>query len=196
MTHHLSGLKDRRTAMGISVATLASSIGVGLQSYYRYERGERGIGLGKAKTIARMLDCSVEDLGKDISLGERLRMAAAFHGYDLPVTVPGADGTSLVGEARKAFEDEALRVQLERWAAEMVQSAAPDQPARPAKRLTAAEAKQEKRVADMRATFAAQLASERAQEQATTLPPPVDEEALRKAELAALLAEYGADNSE
>jgi transcriptional regulator with XRE-family HTH domain len=62
--HPLEGVAERRRLLKIRLKDLASAIGVQPTSLSRFERGERRIYLDKAHTLARMLECSIEDLGR------------------------------------------------------------------------------------------------------------------------------------
>ena len=53
--HHLRGLKSRRLNSGVLASELAVSIGVTLNSYYRFETGARRIFLDRAAVLARMI---------------------------------------------------------------------------------------------------------------------------------------------
>lgn len=62
VNHCLSGLKSVRIAKGIAPVDLAQSIGVNLNSYYRYERGAARIQFDKVCRLADMLGCTTDDL--------------------------------------------------------------------------------------------------------------------------------------
>jgi transcriptional regulator with XRE-family HTH domain len=62
--HPLQGVRDRRTLLGLKAADFAKRLGMDIQSYYRLERGERRCYLDKALTIAKMLECTVHQLGE------------------------------------------------------------------------------------------------------------------------------------
>lgn len=68
--HPLSGIRNRRLIKDIPAETLAHKIGCTLAAYYRYERGERRIYLDKAIMLASLLDCTLEDLGRDPDAGQ------------------------------------------------------------------------------------------------------------------------------
>lgn len=63
--HSLSGLRPIRELLHHRPTDLARSIGVGLASYSRYERGERRIYFDKALMLARILQVPVEWLASE-----------------------------------------------------------------------------------------------------------------------------------
>ena len=56
------GLKNRRVALGISRADLASQIGVNANTVWRYEKGEREPCVDILKRIAEIFGCTIDDL--------------------------------------------------------------------------------------------------------------------------------------
>jgi transcriptional regulator with XRE-family HTH domain len=63
--HSLSGLKRVRTLLQFDPKRLADRIGIELNTYYRYERGERRIYLDKGATLAAMLEVPIEALMRE-----------------------------------------------------------------------------------------------------------------------------------
>jgi transcriptional regulator with XRE-family HTH domain len=90
LSHPLSGLRDRRRLAGVTSSAIAARIGVDVNSYGRFERGERRCYLDKAIAIASMLNCTVEQLGHPPSIEERVDMFRA-----------GEKHRELVGQARR-----------------------------------------------------------------------------------------------
>jgi transcriptional regulator with XRE-family HTH domain len=104
LSHPLSGLRDRRRLAGVTSSAIAARIGVDVNSYGRFERGERRCYLDKAIAIASMLNCTVEQLGHPPSIEERVDMFRA-----------GEKHRELVGQAHG---DEDLAGVLGEWASD------------------------------------------------------------------------------
>jgi DNA-binding XRE family transcriptional regulator len=75
--HPLSAVAERRKLLKIKAATIAQRVGMTTESYRRLERGERRCYVDKAIAISRMLDCTVEDLGRDLTPEERIELFRA-----------------------------------------------------------------------------------------------------------------------
>jgi transcriptional regulator with XRE-family HTH domain len=70
--HTLSGVRARRELRKITAKQCAQAIGIVPNSFGRIERGERILALPKALTLARLLGCTVEELGQEPSIEERV----------------------------------------------------------------------------------------------------------------------------
>jgi transcriptional regulator with XRE-family HTH domain len=98
-SHPLSGVRTRRKLCNITAANLAKYLSVHPNTYSRLERGERVISLPKAKTLAAILGCSVDDLEREPSLDEQIAYLRAQHATtNGPESAPESlsDGSSVV----------------------------------------------------------------------------------------------------
>lgn len=68
--HCLSGLKSMRLSKSVAPLDLARTIGVNLNSYYRYERGAARIQFDRVCRLADMLGCTTDDLRWDRTVPE------------------------------------------------------------------------------------------------------------------------------
>lgn len=55
-------LKDRRAKLGLTQASVASSVGISARAYQNYEIGQRIPNVEVAMLIAKILKCKVEDI--------------------------------------------------------------------------------------------------------------------------------------
>lgn len=55
-------LKELREENKKTLAEAASVLGVSIQAVYRYEQGTRRIGLEQVLTLAKLYDCSAEEV--------------------------------------------------------------------------------------------------------------------------------------
>lgn len=62
--HPLEGLKPARLRANLSASLCADRIGVTVQSYYRFEKGERRLYFDKACILADMIGVSLDELRK------------------------------------------------------------------------------------------------------------------------------------
>lgn len=76
--HLLAGVRTRRQLLGIRAVDLAKRIAVTPTSYMRFERGERRIYLDKAVAIAKMLNCSLDELAIEPTLEQQVEMFRAL----------------------------------------------------------------------------------------------------------------------
>lgn len=70
--HPLAGVRTRRQLKDIKAPALAKRLGVATEYFYKYERGERRLYLDKALALAKMLECTVEELGIEPSIDEQV----------------------------------------------------------------------------------------------------------------------------
>lgn len=62
MSEILPGIRARRKAAGLSIETLAGTLGVTRQTIYNWESGARLPAADVLPEIARALGCSIDDL--------------------------------------------------------------------------------------------------------------------------------------
>lgn len=62
MSEILPGIRARRKAAGLSIETLAGTLGVTRQTIYNWESGARLPAADVLPEIARVLGCSIDDL--------------------------------------------------------------------------------------------------------------------------------------
>jgi DNA-binding XRE family transcriptional regulator len=79
VTHPLQGSYSRRKMLNVTAKDIATALGVQPQSFYRLEKGERVCPLPKAITLARLLQCTVEQLGCEPSIEEQVAAVRARH---------------------------------------------------------------------------------------------------------------------
>jgi transcriptional regulator with XRE-family HTH domain len=77
--HPLSGVKTRRQLKGITASRASQVIGVTANTYSKMERGEAIISLPRAKLLASILGCTMEQLGEEPSLDERIAALREEH---------------------------------------------------------------------------------------------------------------------
>jgi transcriptional regulator with XRE-family HTH domain len=77
--HPLASLRHRRQLMDIPASQLATRIGCTVTTYNRYERGERRSFTDQAVTLAKMLGCTVEDLGRPITPEDEIAIIRRKH---------------------------------------------------------------------------------------------------------------------
>jgi DNA-binding XRE family transcriptional regulator len=79
VTHPLQGSYSRRKMLNVTAKDIATALGMQPQSFYRLEKGERVCPLPKAITLARLLQCTVEQLGQEPSIEEQVAAVRARH---------------------------------------------------------------------------------------------------------------------
>lgn len=110
--HPMFGARERRLLAGIKTIQAAKAIGVDPNTYGRYERGERRIYLDRARTLARLFNCTIDQLAQPLSIDEQLaireaeRQERAAEGAQLePSNSPTAKrGRPVVWTEKKAIE--------------------------------------------------------------------------------------------
>src|SRR5689334_11048276 len=77
--HYLLGVRERRRLLNLNATYMASRLNVTPITYYRFERGERRVYLDYAVTIAAILGCALEDLGRFPTPEEALELMKRSH---------------------------------------------------------------------------------------------------------------------
>jgi transcriptional regulator with XRE-family HTH domain len=86
--HFLSGLRFVRERLGVSAHELAKLIGVGVNSYYRFENGTRRIHLDKAWVLADRLGVSLDALRREPTSDQLAAANRALVSIVDPVVAP------------------------------------------------------------------------------------------------------------
>lgn len=103
-SHPLAGVRTRRALNQISAAKVAAELGIEPQSYGRLERGERRCYLDKAYVIASILGCTLEELGREPSIEERVELYRA--GEKRRDLLARADGDEKLAAALSQLQDD------------------------------------------------------------------------------------------
>ena len=77
-------IRERREALGLSLADVAAKLGIGRQNIHRYEAGARLPTLEALYPLADALDCNVSDLTPSQAEGVELVRAGAQQPPDAP----------------------------------------------------------------------------------------------------------------
>jgi transcriptional regulator with XRE-family HTH domain len=70
----MQSLRHRRQLLQLPATYFATRIGVTITTFNRFERGERRTYTDQALTIARLLGCSIEDLGRPVTPEEEIEL--------------------------------------------------------------------------------------------------------------------------
>lgn len=82
--HPLAGVQMRREILNIKASTIAKHLQVTPAYYSKLERGERPCYLHRAKTIAKLLGCTTDELERPLTTDEHIAVIRAQRASESP----------------------------------------------------------------------------------------------------------------